>query len=749
MKRAASSTPMGLLEEEIMAIARYRGNFPARRMKLIMALGDPVMSRETGQLIFRNKPELWNALKQDESFWTDVLEVIGVPTFQALDEDENATFGVDQVIDTLGEGWYGEADTLFELAKMDPRTKKRTARAAFLKYMSWYDKMATPNFLVVYAHATKADLVSISTTLTHPVAEPAITPVPISTALELVSVESVYIFTTLEYHTSTNHYNYFFYMRKLTAQNKTLQFTVKLQDIELHVPTNGVITRILKFFYQGMVIVVISGPNDEKLIRFTYNMKPERLIVVNEFRLRANLEWDDLVYVDETQPTHFATNIKSVANPKEFFLVDLALLSVIRSPTSLFPEEKKEYAKQQQAIGMPGASSLPFKTEERDIIVNYRRRTGNLKPVPAKLYIIDVSTEELAMIRRATFPIDVQSPSEFGNVAYNISALPFLPDFKFNQSRYIIGEVESLGWKVIRVPYERREDRFHLTVLARKYLNNEGAFTVWIYIYGYTKNTEGVYVPEIGKAKWIDLEMAGEEEKSRKPLVLERDTQRTKYIVKEFNIIFHNNQCYVEIMQLATPSKQIKMMSSEIFNFSPDYTISMTTPPTYVMDGAFLKSMAQNHYKMYDYRHDVVTNRLFDCIFTKYDYTQRQIRIIVYKSNEDGRAPPSIADIRGTLDGPGIILLSPRHTTTNLFNILFESKPYRPFKLSLKANRHLESLPDNYDLSTSLSGMAIERPRRHAHCAFCGTSKARKDLESGYFYCDRVCQHLFCKTRAM
>jgi len=241
--------------------------------------------------------------------------------------------------------------------------------------------------------------------------------------------------------------------------------------------------------------------------------------------------------------------------------------------------------------------------------------------------------------------------------------------------------------------------------------------------------------------------MAGEEEKSRNPLVLERDTQRTKYTVKEFNVIFHNNQCYVEIMQLATPSKQIKMMSSEIFNFTPDYSISMTRAPTYVMDGVFLKLMAQNHYKMYDYRHDVVVNRLFDCIFTKYDYTLRQIRIIIYKSNENGRAPPSIADIRGTLDGPGIILLSPRHTTTNLCNILFESKPDRPFKISLKKDRHLEPLPGNYSLSTSLSGMVIERP--HAHCVFCGTGKARKDLKSGYFYCDRVCQHLFCKTRAM
>jgi len=747
MKRAASSTPMGLLEEEIMAIARYRGNFPARRMKLIMALGDPIMSRETGQLIFRNKPELWNALKQDESFWTDVLEVIGVPTFQALNEDENATFGVDQVMDTLGEGWYGEADTLFELSKMDPRTQKRTVRGAFLKYMSWYDKAATPNFLIVYAHATKADLVLISTTLTHPVAEPIITPVPIPTALELVSVKSVYIISTLDYHTNTNHYKYFFYMKKPTEENKTLQFSVKLEDIELHVPTNGVITRILKFFYRGTVMVVISGPKDDMLIRFTYNMKPERLIVVKEFKLRAILEWDDLIYVDASQPTNFATNVKSVANPDELVVVDLALLSIMRSIGSLFPDEKKKFFDINRERTSVSYGERTLTNGEREIVIRDRKRKGNFLTLPIEVKLKDITTEDLAAIQKLEFDIPLYDANTFDIVTYNISALPSLPVFKFNEPRYVMGQVESLGWKVIRVPYERREDRFHLAVLARKYLNNEGAFTVWIYIYGYTKNTKGVYVPESGKAKWIDLEMAGDEEKSRNPLVLERDTQRTKYTVKEFNVIFHNNQCYVEIMQLATPSKQIKMMSSEIFNFTPDYSISMTRAPTYVMDGAFLKLMAQNHYKMYDYRHDVVVNRLFDCIFTKYDYTLRQIRIIIYKSNENGRAPPSIADIRGTLDGPGIILLSPRHITTNLCNILFESKPDRPFKISLKKDRHLEPLPDNYSLSTSLSGMAIERP--HAHCAFCGTGKARKDLESGYFYCDRVCQHLFCKTRAM
>lgn len=752
MKRPASdlersTTPIGQLEKKIMDIAFLTDRYPIRRMRAIMALGMPTVSEEPGKLTFLNQPELWEVLKKDESFWTGVLEAMRLPTFQALDEDENALFGIDEVTDTLSETWYEEANTLLQLTKLDPRTKKRLVRDAFLKYMHWYDKTATPNFLIVYAQTIKDKLVSIATTLTHPVAKPVTVPIPISSALELVSLKSVYIISTLDYHSNTNHFKYLFYMKKPTEENKVLQFTVQLGDQQRHVATDGIITRILKFFYKDMVMLVISGTKDDMLIRFTYNPLPERLIVVKQFILRPHLEWDDLVYVDESQPTRFATNVKSVTNPKDFFVVDLALLSVMRSIGSLFPEERKKYVELSLKRTSLSYGERLLENDEREMVIQNRRRKGNFFPLPLEVKLKDITPEDLAVVQKLEFDIPLYNTDNFDIVTYNISALPASPTFTFNKINHTKGEVESLGWKIIRVPEERREDRFHLAVLARKYLDNDGAFSVYIYLYGYTKNTKGVYVPESGKTKWIDLENVGaEKESDRNPLILERDTPETKYTVKEFNVIFHNNHCYVEIMQLAVPSNQIKMMSSVRFNFRPDYIKSMTPPPNFVVDSAFLELMTQeHHYKIYDYRHDVVPNRLFDCIFTKYYYATKQLRIIVYKSQENGNAPPSIADIRGTLDRPGIMLLSPMHKPNNLFSVVFESKPDRAFKVLLKADRHLVSLPENYNLSASLSGMAIE----YTHCVFCGTSKARKDMKSGYFYCGKVCQYLFCKTRAM
>lgn len=747
-----------------MTIVRQKSLYPGTKMKRIIALGDPLPSHETNRIIFTVASEAWELLKRDEEFWTDVLKAIAVPSFRELDEsDETYVFGEESVIGTLDAAWYEALLTRFpEIKDLEPGPKKRRVREAFLSYMHWYDKEAVADFLIVYANAIKDDqLVPLAETLEHGVAKPGL----VDTALELVgplsdpSLAELNILSVLDYHTRTSHFKYYFYMKRPTDDIPAPPFVIKLDDQYEKVTTHGPITRVLKFLYQGTVILIVTGPSDSKLIRFRYDFKPRLLIIVDEFRpLQTETGqpifpssgdevdvWEDLVYVDESQPTRYATHKKSVPSKEKFFVLDLQALAAIAPPLSSYTEEERKAYRRRQAVErLPSAGGRLLTEEERAALVQVREAAGMSGILPNGMTFADVSAPEYEEMRRILFVMEPQDPERYSKIAYKLS-LPSSPIFVEQRTdAHRFQSKETLGWRVIRVPGEEREDRFHFAVLDRQYIDQMGAYTVELYVFTYVKNAStGRYVNEAHTLVFVDLEhmMVAHD---RYPM-MDRDVGPTT--IKNFNVIFDTpNDCRVEVTQLALITGETKTMSSRRFKFRSFGGGGGAV----VRDAAFFDLMARHHYRIHDYRHDRISNRLFECIFTKYNYANQEIRILVYKQSVEENGTPAIADVRvAGLPLPGVNTVSPQHTMDNLCFLTFDAFPNQFFKLKFKEDRELVSLPANYDLSASVACMAVEES---THCVFCGSTRvggSRRDSVSGKFYCGKVCQYVFCKTRAM
>ena len=614
--------------------------------------------------------------------------------------------------------------------------------------MRWYDAVATPNFLVLYANTIQEQLHPLSDTVRHPVATTT------TSVLNFHQKKGFHVISTLDYVSTTSHYKYMFFMRT----ELPLVLVIKSESVVMNVATHGIITRILKFFYQGTIIMILLGPRDSKLVRFRYDFNPKQLVVVDNFRPKHSTEkdvfpldedvWDDLVYVDDSQPTRLAINQKSVANKLRFFVLDLLNLSTISLPLTAFTEEERRaYRQRQKEERRVAAGGRELTTEERTALMEVRKRANNNEPLDEKMKFSDLTAMEEEEMRRLLFIIEPQDPSLYYTISYR-PILPFAPDYKFDQSSYKMGQYESLGWRIIRVPGERREDRVHLAVLSRKYINQQGAYTIILRMTGMVKNPrDGKYQPGEAMSVEVDLERMESIDKAKIRQLMDRGGG---VVVKEFNVIFHeNNACQVEVAQLTMASGHIKMMTSRGFLFTPeDYTRKVDQTKTVtVRDGSFFALMARHHYKIYDYRHDTIANRMFECIFAKYDYERKEMRLIVYKRQEMEGLAPAISDSRIKLAGPGIRSITPMHLASNLFYICFEAKPQKVYKVALNENRHLVSLPEKYDLSASLTRMSIEGDA--THCVFCGKPEARKDTESNHFYCTSVCKYIFSQTRAM
>lgn len=808
--RNDDSTPLGKLKKTITETST-RASSPTIAVDRIFFSVSPVPSKDTSLLIFTNDEyKLWPALKQDIDFWYDIIENLGLPD---LDPTFNASLQLSNFSTVMTEPWMKEVIEKKQLANVDDTLLHRSLFDAFLCYMKWYDKDASVSFLILYAyylkHSEPSLLVSFSTTPCHAEVrepQPIFTEPPIVTnttsttsttsttttvstssptnPLKIVTVDKLDIISTLDYQTTTNWFKYTFSMEKGI---KPRVFRIRSEEKLYEVKTNGVIERILKFVYQGMIIVVISGPVDKKLIRFWYDFDPRAVIVVDNFSLSG--EYDDLTYAHQLRPSRYATNQKSVSTFALLNLIDLKLLANIIPCDNITKDEKlRRAAIFKELHENTQGDNRALTEQEKKALIFWRTSKGITEALPkdmtlaqlnvsdpiygyeaflavqqALLSIPTVCLQDKEEHKRVVEPIILEGLDDNEKILYR--RVPFLPKYKTAREAHPLGSEEAIGIRVVRMPGETQEDVFHLAVLSKFYTEeDEKTHTLRIRFFLYRKHKD--------KGLFVD---SGSYMKDRDIILL--DNHIITAPIKDFTIVFHSESwCHVEITEL-TINNEIVFHNSQMVYIDRNYPGFLPrrvfAPLTSIKDGAFFLLMATNGYKMYDFRPDPSTepNRLgefrFDCIFVKYVSISARpygIQILAYKSDAEG-GQPLIAFKKLKWEKPPISMISPMHLQDNLFYIVPSGATHEVLNVKFDEQRRFTVYPENfnlssrrtplsdntveYDIATSLQRSLRLSNKDEPHCVLCGEYANNRDELSNKVYCDELCQFVFCQTHPL
>jgi hypothetical protein len=523
---------------------------------------------------------------------------------------------------------------------------------------------------------------------------------------------------------------------------------------------------VLKFVDRSYIYLVISGPDDDKLIKIN-DIAPFDVAVFDFFKLPVE-QFDDLLYYSIATNTAVATNIKSVNNVNQMQYLDLDKFEKMGTEkerlelSALSTEDRKRLIEERN----PAGDFL--KVEDKAVLVKLRRgKTDNLEGIRFQ----DITLYEKNYIRRATnFPTL--------SVPYGVSdlfkplILPTAPVFKFNAPSYIRGDLECLAAKIIpltpgiaRTIYRFKEAvptnqddlvarlYFYLAVLARRYENAKGDYTLQLYIFKYRKDDSS-----IGKGDTF-RPIESHVITLTKPF-MPKNTEDAIYSVKEMNLIFHTTSVfYVELMMerqnlrigFASLSEFV-MVGSELIDFGFKFPpLGLSRPLPAIQDAALFEEVKQRGYKIYDYRHNVVPDQVvkFDCIFYRYNYEKNNARFIFYKR---GTRVASVADIYIADFKPlSIRAISPIRLQNGLcyFTIARTRNPQPLIVKIVMQHDFLLYDPTQFSLAASLQA-SLSLKEYPPFCVYCGEIEPKaKDLENGHLYCDDLCQRLYCTTNSL
>lgn len=786
------------LKEEIRAIASDSKLNKLQKVKRIFDLGNPTPTNDVTVLQFANDSVLWSSLKTSGPFWIIVSREMGVPLFDETDIRDNFTFSVDDLNNIMGARWMYEFYDLTNFITLETQRKKVVLRAVFVEYMSWYDSQASDQFLVLYASylALEGQLVTIektrsqkaaprplykqsttipsSSTTTKTVPIDPTPKVEVSTApLDVIDEKTLAINTNLVIVKGNKSTKMVFYMNKAKpAEGKYYRFTIRRINgdvtTDTEIETNGLIARVTKFLYDEFLFVVLSGRNDSILLRIQYTRMD--LLTESEMYFDFNPDlFDDVTYINYDYRFNVATNIKSVAQLEQLNLMrPVFLLGKFpreRTRKDLMPEEKNPWLKQEQ-LAYNGKERALTK-QEQVIIAQLRQEVGTQVGIPEKQYFKDLTEDEWRYIRRKSNYVELVEP--YYRLFTKLTP-PITPAFKFGQSDYKEDDLESVAVKIIHVPAQiNSQHLFHLAVLAKRYTNNSGMFTTRLYFIRYTKPTNSG-----ASASYTAI--------SEKYFEL-GDFVRANRPVKELNIIFHLNRFfYVEIMEQGITPQQSLMRSSSVLHFDFLYQANpgapILLPERDIPNYAILNTLAQNGYKIYDFRMYIVPmlNKQdqtlsqdqplkFDAIFYKYDYAKDTARLIFYKKRAER---PGIADFFiEKLKPRRITSIAPLETVKELCYIMSKSSALDVSIYTVIDNKidgtgvALPPMNPMFSLQSNLkANLSITNDEEQAmetesvpYCTFCGdyTSNHATDAETllKTYYCDGLCQLLFCKTNRL
>lgn len=755
MKNLRSFTTLTELETEIERIARGTKESQTQKIERIFDLGQPVPSTEERILLFGFSPQLWDVLKRNNEFWIDIVKAIGLPNY----EEGRVVFGNQQIYERIDLDRFSEFVASVEgYTKLSKNEQITAIRQVFYNYMRWYDAEASIQFLVLYMQYLKikgegkerSDLVSLDYTKQHvkatrPAFKETVIPSATSTTsttttaeevsppLTVKLVENLYIGTTMTILSPTRSYIFILQMNK---KDKGRLFTIRFDGVDQTIPTEGIITRILKFVSLNILYVVISGESDSILVRIQFTKAGAPFTTDPAFPpLNADL-FDDLLYYDTSKDTTFATNMKSVSSFDELLRFDVSVLSGLKGSRAVFKDLTKAQKAQLQKQNLQEVKGIyrEISEEEKDALSKLRKKQGRGVVKNDKTIFRELDTEELEYIHKEIGYIDLENMFIRYSQLMKKIVEPIVPVFRWGPHTYVKNDLEVLAVKLIHIPHVGSLQLFTLAVLVKKYTSNI-TWDTQLYALQYSFVNDTFKVERVKVLEVTDFLMDNR-------------------AVVSFNLIFHDtNFFYIQVIQGGVKPQQLITRNSLTLEFDFRYSriaqLSGLSPQVVIKDYKLLNTLAHNGYRIYDFRHNVVplVSSKFDAVFYKYDYERERARLIFYKAREDR---PGIADTYiDNLSPNRIIAIIPIQSANYICYV--QIRPSAPGKTSFFSivgkQTSLLSLDDKFSLATQFkTNLTLETT---PFCTFCGTYTHTNDNVTKNYYCNNLCQLLFCTTNQL
>lgn len=766
------------LETQIEEIANSRLSL-TKKIEQIFDLGLPQASQKVKALRFKANAITWSVLKLDREFWLEITRTLNVPDYEAIDTNNTATFGVNQILNAIGGDFFTQLTQLPSLLENEQETdfyslseaqQRKKVRDAFYNYMTWYDSEASIHFLVLYAYylRIKNQALPIDITMQHRKASDPLfknTSIPTTTLvkeeevkviessssspppLEIVVDNEFFFHTQIRIVDKANVYLFFLEMQKRKGGRV---FTVSLDKQEEDVATKGVITDVIKFVSFSTIYAVLIGPIDNILLRINFT-DPFPLRVDHDFpRLDPTL-FDDLVYHDARVITKVATNRKSVDSLDTLRLIDLSIFMDLDKRLGdeklLTKAEKKRHMQQLlRERDHSYTKDRELTSQEKELLAELRLEEGRGRVANDTTQFNELNLSDSRYIRRR-LNLYVKE-----DILYTRPLVkPLAPVFKSRiddngkDTIFVKDDVEVIAARVINVPYTGRPFLFTLVVLARKYVTDSES-TLHLYTYRYNSNATQDYVAD--RSQILD--------------VCEFLLDKSSHRVREFNLIFHVSTYFfhIEVIYESLIGEQVTVRSSDLLYYNFEFRVSLPgaltpNPSLEIKDYKLIDTVRRHNYRIYDFRHhrvldtDVyVSVAKFDAIFYKYDYKEESARVIFYKARED---KPGIADITVKLLAPNFMIgFTPMRSAGNLTFMQLKSLPTNTTALYRirGTDTSLKPQDDQFTLATHLNASLTLR-ERPPFCTFCGGYTDTFDLKSSFYYCDELCQLLFCATNRL
>lgn len=681
---------------------------------------------------------LWNALKRDSAFWREIAKLLlFVPWERGIDENGRPIqedFTLNDIYSILGD-YAEELVGVIPTNTLDTAEGKRMAKQIFNDYMQNYDQEAKMNFLILYGRY----LVLIGEIRPIKAIEnkkqdyipPEIQQIkqPVEGSLAKSVNKDYLFFTALTLKENMDITTYFFYMKKGEAPELANQFFITGAGVTQIIPVNGIITKILKFFYRNRlrntenIYIVIEGEKDNKMIKI--DRGNQRNEIIEDFSLSYAL-YEDVPFIDISRIEEYALDMTSVSSIDEIKLMDMKILS------RLGPQKI--------------VKTSELTTEEK----------------------LRLKKERMAKVAKGEEYIELKSSYDYGKLLTNL--IQPLGTFFILKTNAVKTGIEKMviAARLVRIPTAQPESVFHLAVLVRQYTGlNPSDYTYQLLLYRYvldlmTNTCRASRSCTFLLGKFIDDfpgHTPGEDDHAR-----------------NMKMIFLNNT-YFYIEMSIQRGDNIYTVASPCYQFDAagDFQIrTITKRPACdeellanVPHFELINTLKNNNYRLYDIRRSfdvrLMLGNKFDFVFYKFDYETGRARFIFYKWST---IAPQVGDV--TWKNERAVVFMPYQSIKFCLApqgegfCFLTSDIQNNSKLALLTISSMESGKasvlqdydvDKFDLSSLGASLGlIELSDACVHkeecCFYCGNGIKAQYMHrnTGQLVCDEVCHVIFNTT---
>jgi hypothetical protein len=713
---------------------------------------------------------VWGKLqsKSENDFWKKIIDALPFIDVTLKDSKKKETLlTTDDITRIVGEGTFTALQEAFQLrtSLTYGRKEYNVLKQLYFEYVLGYNEDAATHFLTLMVHYRylKDSLIPVMTMLSYAHHDDRSSnnnnnnnnnnnddddPNKYTTIPKRVpkyEIDKTYqYFTMLDLFRNNLTKRYLFYQLVTMDENINEPLVIQVNNDDSSkrmIETDGLVTGILKFYHNNKILLFVETRRSFLLKISCDNLTTEK---VDDIQPLFTARFNDNFYIDANRiyESTFCSNIKSSPAYAETQILDIRKMFNVINVAKLTDDEKKLWnVLTRKFIKNPDQDQDDQETAAARL--RYTELTNRKNVVPRNLMV--------AISGRQSFSDAV---SEKGVLYYDP------PDSNQNVEPMTSKQVRVLGCKVVSLPTHRNQDKYVTVAILVEKHSNLKKHLLFMHFRKYQFNIQQNKYVLFGDP--VMLELRSTEENGISSGVRFDDGDFV-FKVLDFDLYFFTNDTFfIQIFfeNIEGPGEKFYVKNSS-FNFEKFLfsKIDQGDSPAVTTSQLILAAMK------YDYRiirydnHDPLTMK-FDHVLLKNRPASDTCRVIFAKLNTtivvvyqidlvdiNINDIISITPLANQQDGFAYIRVR-FNGQVNILKIV-NGNGYKDYESNDESFLRSSFSRFNLNNGGSTTTTKITTMKKSNICSFCGSHTTKLDNLTHNYYCDPVCQLLFCTTKRM